>query len=104
MASERRFEIQATAQYSYWAQLADGQLSINRRSREDQVDDEILLQCNPETLRNLLIWSDEDGSVTYSLTGPLAAQVRQLSEELSLTPEMFVWHAVKVFIETAPGD
>jgi hypothetical protein len=57
------------------------------------------LELTIETLRNLLVWADQERSVTASLTGPMAAQVRQAAEELGLTPEMFIWHAVKLFID-----
>ena len=61
-----------------------------------------MARLETDTLRHLLLWAEDEKSVTFSLTGPLAQQVKDLSKELSLTPEMFVWHAVKVFIETAP--
>ncbi len=96
------FEIGTTDQYLYWAESNDGQVTIHRRPKGEVTDDEVLAQWSPETLRNLLLWTEDEKSVTFSLTGPLAHQVRKLSKELSLTPEMFVWHAVKVFIETSP--
>ena len=96
------FQIQTTDQYVYWAEAVDGRVVIHRRSHADDAVDEVLAQWDAEVLRNLLLWAEDEKSVTFSLTGPLAHQIRKLSKELSLTPEMFVWHAVKVFIETSP--
>ena len=61
--------------------------------------DSVVLELEKEALRNILVWADQESSVTVSLTGPMAAQVRQMAKELGLPPEMFIWHAVKVFIE-----
>lgn len=102
MASKGKFEIGITNQHLYWAESSDGQVTIHRRPKDEVVGDEVLARWSPETLRNLLLWAEDEKSVTFSLTGPLAHQVRKLSGELSLTPEMFVWHAVKIFIETSP--
>ena len=100
MTTKGTFEIETTDRYVYWAECVDGQVLIHRRSRDENAA-EVLAQWDPETIRNLLLWAEDEKSVTFSLTGPLAHQVRKLSRELSLTPEMFVWHAVKVFIETS---
>jgi len=102
MASKGKFEIGITDQHLYWAESNDGLVTIHRRPKDGTAGDEVLAQWSPETLRNLLLWAEDEKSVTFSLTGPLAHQVRKLSGELSLTPEMFVWHAVKIFIETSP--
>ena len=102
MASKGKFEIGITNQHLYWAESNDGQVTIHRRPKDEVVGDEVLARWSPETLRNLLLWAEDEKSVTFSLTGPLAHQVRKLSGDLSLTPEMIVWHAVKIFIETSP--
>ena len=100
--SKGSFEIEATGPYLYWAESKDDLVTINRRPKGETVGGEVLAQWSTDTLRNLLLWAEDERSVTFSITGPLAHQVAKLSRELSLTPEMFVWHAVKVFIETAP--
>ncbi|MCZ6867311.1 MAG: hypothetical protein O7E55_08295 [Chloroflexi bacterium] len=102
MTSKGQFEIGITDQHLYWAESNDGLVTIHRRPKDGTAGDEVLARWSPETLRNLLLWAEDEKSVTFSLTGPLAHQVRKLSGELSLTPEMFVWHAVKIFIETSP--
>ncbi len=93
------FAIETTDRHIYWAEREDGLVTIRRRAK-DAPDSEVLARWTPDTLRNLLLWAEDEKSVTFSITGPLAYQVKQMSRELSLTPEMFVWHAVKVFIET----
>ena len=60
---------------------------------------DVALELRVDTLRNVLVWADQERSVTASLTGPMASQVREAAKELGLTPEMFIWHAVKLFIE-----
>lgn len=102
MTNKGIFQIQVTDQFGYWAEVVNGDIVIWRRSHDEKCADEILARWDPETLRNLLLWAEDQKSVTFSFTGPLANQIRKLSKELSLTPEMFVWHAVKVFIETNP--
>ena len=62
-------------------------------------EQEILMDLRVDTIRNVLTWADHGQSVTASLTGPMASAVREAAKELGLTPEMFIWHAVKVFIE-----
>ena len=93
------FEIEKTATHRYWAELDGGQVIIHRDSLSADPHDEVLVRWDIDVLRNLLIWADQDGPVTASLTGPLAHQIRKHAKELGMTPEMFVWHAVKVFIE-----
>ena len=61
--------------------------------------DEAVLEWDADILRNLLSWAGEGGDVNAAFTGPMAHQIREHSRELGMTPEMFVWHAVKVFIE-----
>ena len=61
--------------------------------------DDVVTELRIDTLRNVLVWADQERSVTASLTGPLASQVREGARELGLSPEMFIWHAVKVFLE-----
>tara|TARA_B100001013_G_C24472481_1_gene387956 strand:- start:426 stop:740 length:315 start_codon:yes stop_codon:yes gene_type:complete len=102
MINKGIFQIQVTDQFGYWAKVVNGHIVICRRSHDEKGTDEILAQWDTETLRSLVLWAEDQKSVTFSFTGPLANQIRELSKELSLTPEMFVWHAVKVFIETTP--
>ena len=96
------FAIGDDGRFSYWAESADGAISLHRCPLDSDENAEVVARLDAETLRLLLLWAEDEKSVTFSLTGPLAQQVRDLSQELSLTPEMFVWHAVKVFIELAP--
>ena len=90
-------------QFAYWAESVGGTVTIHRRAIDsDDKAEVVVAQLGLETLRLLLLWAEDEKSVTFSLTGPLAQQVKDLSRELSLTPEMFVWHAVKIFIDSAP--
>ena len=96
------FAIGDDGQFSYSAESVDGAVTLHRRPLDSDENSEVVARLDADTLRHLLLWAEDEKSVTFSLTGPLAQQVKDLSKELSLTPEMFVWHAVKVFIETAP--
>ena len=99
----KTFEIEASDTQTCWADLQDRQIRIHRTIPSpqgfSQGSDEVLLQWDVEVLRSLLTWADQDGDVNAFLTGPMAHQIREHSKELGMTPEMFVWHAVKVFIE-----
>ena len=96
---EDTFQIETTETHTYWAELYDGSVAIHRAERSSGGSDELLLQWDISVLLNLFLWADKENRVTSSITGVLAHQVRQFANELGLTPEMFVWHAVKVFIE-----
>ena len=97
------FAIGDDGHFSYWAESDGITVTLHRRPLESDENSEVVAQLGLESLRTLLLWAEDEKSVTFSLTGPLAQQVKDLSKELSLTPEMFVWHAVKIFIETAPA-
>lgn len=88
--------------FAYWAESSGGTVTLHRRALDSDGSGDVVAEIGLETLRLLLLWAEDEKSVTFSLTGPLAQQVKDLSRELSLTPEMFVWHAVKIFIESAP--
>ncbi len=97
------FQIETSASGTCWAELDGGQVKIHRTwtldSDDSRAEDEVVLEWNVEILRNLLTWAAQEGTVTASFTGPMAGQIREGSKELGMTPEMFVWHAVKVFVE-----
>ena len=100
MSTKPNFQIQATDKYMYWAESVDGVVNIHRsRVGSSDGNDLVLASWDIEMIRNLLIWADEGNNVTCSFTGPLAVQVRSCSKSLSLSPEMFIWHAVKLFME-----
>ena len=101
---QNTFEIENTGTYTDWAELLDGQVIVHRRTNSSPDEDEVLLQWDLDVVRNLLSWAGQEGPVTTTVTGPLAHQVRQHSRELGTTPEMFMWHAVKVFIEVGAGS
>ena len=96
------FEIEASADHRCWAEL-DGSSVLIHRTPPAPLDSGHLLSLDTDALRNLLTWATQDGAVTAHFTGPMAKQVRDHSRELGMTPEMFVWHAVKVFIEVGTG-
>ena len=96
------FEITRTDSRTEWAQILDGRLTIHRSTAQG---DEALVQWEWNTVCNLVSWmTDCDGPVFSALTGPMAAQIRDSARELGMTPEMFVWHAVKVFIEVGQNS
>ena len=93
------FEIEASDTHSCWAELKDGQILIHRAPNLASEGGEVSLQWELDVLRNLLSWATQGSEVNTTFKGPLAHQIREHSKELGMTPEMFVWHAVKVFIE-----
>ena len=93
------FEIEASDTHTCWAELEDGQIIIHRTSTSPSNDGEVSLRWELDVLRNLLSWATLGSEVNTTFKGPLAHQIREHSTELGMTPEMFVWHAVKVFIE-----
>ena len=105
----RRFDIDGTL----WAEQDDDLVSFYRRTEDQasgQSDSPVLelpdgpvLELRVDTLWNVVVWADQGRNVTASLTGPMASQVREAAKELGLTPEMFIWHAVKTFIEIGGG-
>ena len=99
-----RFEIDASDTHTTWAELEDGQVMIRRTPRPPIGEDELLLQWDTDTLHNLLSWATREGAVSAYFSGPMAQKVRDHSKELGMTPEMFVWHAVKVFTEVGASS
>ncbi len=100
MAS-RRFDIDGTL----WAEQSDDLVSFYRNPENPVFEepDSLVLELKVDTLRNVVVWADQGRNVTASLTGPMASQVREAAQQLGLTPEMFIWHAVKAFIEVGGG-
>ena len=92
------FEILDTPQSTLWAERRDDTILFHRTEKSSNLDT-VVLEVGRETVRNVLVWADEGKSVTASLTGPMAELVKRHARELGLTEELFVWHAVKVFIE-----
>lgn len=103
----KTFQIKATDTTVWWAELEDRQIVIHRTGRSSQGStletDEVLLQWDVDVVRNLLTWAGHEAAVITTFEGPLAHQIREHSQELGMSPEMFVWHAVKVFIEVGSG-
>ena len=95
---DNSFEIEETPVYTIWAELWDDIVRFHRREK-DTNDVSVPLELSRDTLRNLLVWADQGQSLTASITGPMAEQIKRYAKELGLTEELFVWHAVKVFIE-----
>ena len=91
------FQIQSSPGHRSWAEVENGEVLIHRTSVIDGA--EHVVGLDPETLRNLLTWAVREDAVVAHFTGPMAKLVQEHSAELGMTPEMFVWYAVKVFIE-----
>ena len=100
---ESSFVIEVSDVDTCWAELDDSRVKIHRTPHSSSGRDEVLLDWEIDVLRNLLTWSGQGGVVVATFTGPFAHQIQQQSRELGMTPEMFVWHAVKVFIEVGTG-
>ena len=98
------FEIETTDAQTCWAELLDGNIVIHRTSGLPPGEDQVLLQWDADVLHNLLSWATKEEAVSAYFSGPMAHQIRQHSSELGMTPEMFVWHAVKVFIEVGASS
>ena len=94
------FEINTSDSETLWAEILDGQVTIHRTLHDNPDQDAVIARWGVEVLQNLLAWATKDGPVTSYFAGPMAHQIRKHSEELGMTPEMFVWHAVKLFIDT----
>ena len=104
--SEHRFEIEKGDDHVLWAERHGPVIRFHRTAKSDtgEGEDTVVTELHRETLRNVLVWSDQGESVTVSLKGPMALQIQQHARELGLTEELFVWHAVKVFIEVGTGE
>ena len=102
------FDIGILDGYTWWAELQERRIMIHRGPDPSQATatgkDEQVIEWPIEVLRNLLSWAVQDDAVTAYFGGPMAHQIRQHSKELGMTPEMFVWHAVKVFVEVGEGS
>jgi hypothetical protein len=103
----KSFEIETSDTHTEWAEIQDGLITIHRTPHAPGREDDVLLQWDVDVLHNLIAWSIREGGVSGPVTayfsGPLAHQIREHSRELGMSPEMFVWHAVKVFIEVGAG-
>lgn len=97
------FVIETLDTHTFWAEVEGGKVVVHRASHTSNEEDHVLLRWDTDVLRNLLSWASGEGDITTHFTGPMAHQIRQHSKELGMTPEMFVWHGVKVFIEVGSG-
>ncbi len=94
------FVIGTSEEGTSWAELQGSRIAIHRTSQQPDPGHEVLFVWDVDTVHNILSWATQGQAVTAYMTGPMAHQIREHSKELGMTPEMFVWHAVKVFIET----
>ena len=99
------FEIENSPTSSIWAELEEGKIAIHRSTNAADGEGEVLARWDVhEVFHNLLTWATQEKAVSAYFDGPLAHQIREHSKELGMTPEMFVWHAVKVFIEVGSAS
>ena len=94
----RTFHLKDSTDFVLWVEQVDGVVRFYQREKASATDT-VLLEISVDALRNILVWADEERGVTASMTGPMAALIKKHAQELGFTEEMFVWHAVKVFIE-----
>ena len=90
-----RFELAETGSRSYWFERSESGVHLYGSPPDPAAGEPIAR----ETLRSLLVWADDPDVVTSVFTGPMARDVRKNARELRMTEEMFVWHAVKLFME-----
>ncbi|MCL0099445.1 hypothetical protein M1O55_01055 [Dehalococcoidia bacterium] len=95
---EARFDLNASDINCYWFEKTNGGVSLNQTA-DNSAGGEDLLTIELEELRNLLIWADDEGTVTTVFNGPMANEIKKSAQELAITEEMFIWHAVKLFME-----
>ena len=98
------YEIESSATQTCWAELDGRRITIHRKGHTSSGEDEVLLGWDVDVLRNLLSWAAQETAVAAYFEGPMAHQIREHSRELAMTPEMFVWNAVKLFIEVGAGQ
>ena len=98
-----RFNLNTSDFKHYWFERTNDGVSLNH-STESLHGGEDLVTIGLEELRNLLIWSDDEGTVTTVFTGPMANEIRKSAQELAITEEMFVWNAVKLFMEVGSSS
>lgn len=96
--SKARFHLKAANTGRYWCERTDDGVLLNR-TIDDQPGGEALVAVGLEELRSLLVWADDESTVTAVFTGPMANEIRKGAQELAITEEMFVWHAVKLFMD-----
>lgn len=97
-------ETSGTGNVTCWAELRDGTLEIHKTGVLPDEKDDLLLQWDVDVLRNLLAWASQESEIDVTFTGPMAHLIRQHAQELGMTSEMFVWHAVKLFIEVGTAQ
>ena len=98
------FEIDNKSDHKIWAESDGDEVVVCRSDANDKDSYEVLVRWSASTIRSLVIWADSGNSVTAVVTGPMAQQVKDQAQKLMLTPEMFIWHAVKLFIEVGESE
>ena len=101
--SAARFDLKTVDAGRFWCERTDAGVML-RGSADDQREGEAVVPIALDELRNLLVWADDESTVTAVFTGPMANEIRKGAQELAITEEMFVWHAVKMFMDVGSAS
>ena len=100
--SQDRFNLSSEGVRSYWFERDEAGVGLFMTSPDGSTRD-LLIRLDKKTLGDLLVWSDDDAVVSAIVTGPMAKAIKKNARGLGLTDEMFVWHAVKLFLDVGEG-
>ena len=102
MATDR-FDLAESAELRYWL-AREGDVLLLCTGSGDAPEPEVIGTLQQNRSRDLLLWAGGEGRVVAVLEGPMAADVKKAANELGLSEQMFVWNAVKVFLEVGASD
>lgn len=95
---DEKFDVPVDGVRAFWFERDEAGVRLLMASPGGS-EGELLLRLDRKTLGDLLVWSDDEAVVSAVVTGPMARDVKKNARDLGLTDEMFVWHAVKLFVE-----
>ena len=81
-----------------WAQQGNAGIDVVEGSISQPDDGQILFTIKPDQLFRMDSWAHPEGLVV-GFTGVLARQIKDLSKDVSLSPENFVLEALNAFIQ-----
>ena len=81
-----------------WAQQGNAGIDVVQGSINEPDDGQILFTIKPDQLFRMDSWAHPEGRVV-GFTGVVARQIKDLSKDVSLSPENFVLEALNAFIQ-----
>tara|TARA_Y100000590_G_scaffold70253_1_gene76679 strand:- start:284 stop:667 length:384 start_codon:yes stop_codon:yes gene_type:complete len=81
-----------------WAQQGNVGIDVVQGSINEPDDGQVLFSIKPDQLFRMDSWAHPEGLVV-GFTGVLARQIKDLSKDVSLSPENFVLEALNAFIQ-----